>query len=187
MIYLDKSHIIGVGEKRSCYRHPEEEALCIKVVHKKDKRVHRNITRELKYLQKYSAKIRLPQYIGEVETNLGKGYIFERISDWNGKSSITLIEYRKNNGNMECIKDLLEEMYHSFLYHKIIISDFHAGNVLINYKNLDDSPSLILIDGIGNSDFIKICDRSKFFLKLKLIRKFKRLMRELGIAEYSIK
>ena len=186
MIHLDEKYLIGKGEKRSCYQLPSKESFCIKVAHKEGKRVHKNIEREINYLQKYSSKIRLPKYFGQAETNLGKGYIFERIRDWDGKTSVTLTEYSNNNENAQCIQTLLTKMYHSFLFNRIIVSDFHSGNLLINKETPEDKPKLILIDGIGNTDYIKICDYSKFFLKKKLIRKFKRLLKELGLPDSSI-
>ena len=55
----------------------------------------------------------LPQYYGEIETNLGHGYLFEVIRNFDKSKSITLQEILQNfdghkiAGNDSYIKDLL--------------------------------------------------------------------------------
>ena len=137
--------------------------------------------REINYTKKYESRIRLPRYCGSINTNLGKGYIFERIKDWDGKTSVTLKKYCENGVEQNYIQELLYKMYNSLLINRIQVSDFHSGNILVNYKTPDAEPNLVIIDGIGNSDYIKLCNFSKFLLKKKLIRKFKKLMAKLDI------
>lgn len=187
MIHLDNSNLIARGEIRSCYQVPGEDSLCVKVVHAECKKIPRSIKRELDYIKKYSPRIRLPKYYATTLTNLGTGYIFERIKNYDGKTSMTLTDYHRENKNIELTVSLLNKMFNSFLHNRIAVSDFHPGNILVNFDTPRNKPSLVLIDGIGNSDFIKICDYSKFFLKKKLVRKFNRLMRKLGIPNNDIK
>ena len=62
------------------------------------------------------------------------------------------------------------KIYETLLREKAAISEFESCNLLVKEMQNGDY-ELILIDGFGNSDFIKICDYSRHFLKLKLNRK----------------
>jgi hypothetical protein len=67
----------------------------------------------------------------------------------------------------------------------VLVSDLHPGNLLLQKLSANDY-QLVMIDGFGNSDFIKICDYSRFFLKKKLIRKFKRMLLQIGLPTEGI-
>ena len=190
MIYLDEKKLIGKGSERSCYYHPNNENYCIKVIHTMSKRSIIRSDREINYIRKYKSKKtpfkEIPDYYGSVHTNIGKGYIFERVKDWNGENSIKLSEYIKEDGDSENIRLMILDMYNSFIKHRALVSDLHSGNIVVNLKNPKACPKLILIDGIGNSDFIKISDYSYYLLKKKLIRKFSRMMHNLKISNKGI-
>ena len=85
---------LGKGLHRTCYPHPEFPDRCIKVVHNFGKGGAKEIVREISYyehLQTYLADWSgLPCYYGTVETDCGKGYIYDRIIDFDGQASRTL-------------------------------------------------------------------------------------------------
>lgn len=177
MIKLDNCLLIGKGSKRSCYQNPNQDDHCIKVVHTGGTRTHYRTLREIKYIKKYKSKNfkEVPNYYGKTKTNLGTGYIFEKVKDWNDKTSITLLDFINKDRNSIKIQNMISQMYNSFLAHRVVISDLNPGNIVVQTMKKDSEPYLVLIDGIGNSDFIKICDYSKFFYKKKLNRKFNEL------------
>ena len=190
MIHLNPDLLIGKGSERSCYSHPLNSNNCIKVIHTWSQRTKSRCSREIRYIKKYKSQLRgfdlIPNYYGTVETNLGTGYIFQRIKDWNGNNSEKLSNYIKNDIGRNNIGLLITNMYKTFLVNKVLVSDLHAGNILVNKTRSESTIKLILIDGFGNSDLIKICDYSSFFMKKKLIRKFTRMKKYLGFPYQDI-
>ena len=104
----------------------------------------------------------IPQYFGTVNTNLGCGHVFELVLDYDGNISKKLSEYIKTNGPNNSLKGKISSLYRSFLQSRVLVSDLHPGNLLLQIPSVDDY-HLVMIDGYGNSDFIKICDYSRFF------------------------
>ena len=186
MIHLHDGLLVGKGNLRSCYRHPSNPEYCIKVFHTWNKKAQVRCQRELKYLNRYkssSVDLQLiPNYYGTAETNVGVGYIFERIKNWDGSDSENVSDYLADNSHHNEVGLLITEMYKTFLKKKVLVSDLHPGNILVQKKDSKSDISLKLVDGFGNSDFIKICDYSDFFMKKKLMRKFIRLKKELSLT-----
>jgi len=178
-IHLNQTGYITEGSQRLIYAHPDHSELCIKVP--KTESNQRYVSREIKYTQKYQNKIKsIPAYHGIIQTNLGQGYVFDLVKNYDGSISQTLREYAEQGGDRDIIKQKIEALYDLFLIKHIIVSDLHAGNILV--KHISETEfELWLVDGIGNSDFVKICDWFMFFHKKKLIRKFTRFSRGLGL------
>jgi len=70
-------------------------------------------------------------------------------------------------------------MYHQARERKAVINDLSLSNIYIRKKTTGFD--LVLIDGFGNSNFIKLADYSKSFLTKKLNRKFTKLCKKLEI------
>lgn len=114
-------------------------------------------------------------YFGDVITNLGVGYIFHLIRDFDGSISRPLSKLDK----LEGIEEGIHELYLNCIKDRVMISDLNKGNIVAQ-RFEDSSYKLWVIDGVGNSDYIKICDFSKCFMSSKVNRKFSRLARSLG-------
>jgi hypothetical protein len=178
MVTLDKSSLVGKGLHRECYKHPENENLCIKVT------VHGNnieSLREIKYykhLEKRDVPLdMIPRYYGEIETNLGKRSVFDLVMDYNDTVSKTLVYYFSSDDKTdEHYNGLSESLYFLkdyLLRHQIITLTLNPKNIAcqkINVRNF----RLFIIDNIGNSDFIPICNYSKYFAQKKILRKWNR-------------
>ena len=179
MITLDENLLIERGSERSCYRHPESPNRCIKIVDKHSRRTKARNKRELKYIKRYKRAPKplsiIPNYFGEISTNLGSGHQFELILDYDGNISTKLSDYVRENGTSDYMHKKIVTTYHTFLESNAVVSDLHPGNLLVQ-KNTKQDYHLIMVDGFGNSDFVMICDFSKFFTKKKLIRKFRRML-----------
>ena len=189
MIILDENLLIGRGSERSCYRHPCDAQLCIKVISQYTPRTISRITRELKYLNKYKRtpnKLEvIPDFHKTIDTNLGIGYCFSLIVDFNDTISRRLSDHVKEHGMNNLIYSKIIELYHAFLKSGAVVSDLHPGNLLLQRHSEEDF-DLIMIDGFGNSDFIKICDYSAYFQKKKLIRKFQRMLTNMNLPTKEI-
>lgn len=176
-VHITERDILASGDTRKVYTHPEDPALCIKIPKPSLKR--RTLRREIRYLRKYATRASsfLTLFHGTVDSNLGKGYIYDLIRDEDGSVSRTLAQCRDLDGLEEKIYDL----YLTCLKNKVILSDMNLRNILARRGKGSDY-DLWVVDGIGNSDYIKICDLSYYFMKKKMVRKFSRLNRCLGLS-----
>jgi len=183
MKITDKDYI-GQGRQKVVYRHPENSDLCIKFAKLDKKRSLGAFKREIWYICKHQANIDfINHYRGRLETNLGTGYLFDLIINEDSSISKPLDAYdRKLDG----LESKVARIYETLLQEKAPVSEFESCNVLVK-EMLNGDYELILIDGLGNSDFIKICDYSRYFLKLKLNRKFSEFCKKHSISPSFLK
>ncbi len=177
MINLDKSNLVGKGLHRECYRHPENENLCIKVVVFGNADETRREKRYYRHIEKRNISWdMIPMFHGDIETSLGIGSVFDLILDYNGAVSKTLEYYLSSNEKTEAHNDGLSSSLYLLkdylLQQQIITMALKPKN--ISCKKMDSgSFRLFVVDNIGNSDFIPICNYSKYFAKKKILRKWK--------------
>ena len=188
MLKLESSALLGRGLRRECYFHPEDENKCIKVVVAGD---HKETVREQSYyrfLEKRNIAWRmLARFYGNVETNLGEGAVFELIRDYNGAVSKTLDHYfspiNETDRDYQYLYQALHGLKQYLLKWKIVTMSLKPQNIV--YKKTDDSEGfLVVIDNIGNSDFIPVCNYVGWMAKRKTHRKWQRF-EELLAGEFS--
>lgn len=177
-IELTDDLFIAKGMSRACYSHPSDNGKVIKIYlgtenHGKVDSRDPNIIEKtyLEAMQKRHGKIaHLPEYYGEVDTNLGKSYIFEKITDANGEVSKTLHYYLQENIlNFQQAEQIIYSLYRYFLNKKIAVIDRNLQNIAL--KILDNGEFLpVLIDGFGASTLGFALNRNIY---LPLYSKFK--------------
>ena len=176
MINLDKSRLVGKGLHREVYTHPENNNLCIKVV------VHGNAdeSRREKEYYRLLEKRRIvwdmiPRYHGDIETNLGPGSVFDLVLDYNDAVSKTLGYYLSSNERTReyysCLSNALDLLKDYLLQHRIITMTLKPKNIVCQ-KMVSGKFRLFVVDNIGNSDFIPICNYSSYLAKKKILRKW---------------
>ena len=160
MLTLDKKMLIAKGDDRKCYFHPNDENLCVKILHQDmDIRIHH---REIKYynhlIKKNISWDMLARFNGVVQTNLGQGMVFELIRDVDGSVSKTLDYYlRLDQDTMNSkILVLIDELQRYILEQGIIIRDLITRNLLMK-KTGDQTYQLVIVVGIGYSEHIPFC------------------------------
>jgi len=191
MVDLESSPIIGRGLHRVCYAHPRNPNLCIKVLLPLDSREPLiEAEREANYyrfLRKRGVPwTMLPEFHEEVSTTRGKGYVFDLVRDYDGAVSKSLRDYLSSPPEtmkyaiaLSAAFDLLRDY---LLQWKIITMTIKAKNIL--YRKISDTEGrLVIVDNIGNSDFIPICDYVGFMAERKIRRKWRRF-EALLIKEY---
>ena len=178
MLTLESSSLIGRGLRRECYFHPGDENKCVKVVVAGD---HRETVREQSYYRllenrDISWKM-LARFYGSAETDRGPGAVFELVRDYNGEVSKTLEEYisaeSSTDINYQDLSRALSVLKQYLLKWKIVTMTIRPGNVVFKKKNASDG-ALVIIDNIGNSDFIPICNYVDFIAMRKIRRKWQR-------------
>jgi hypothetical protein len=188
MIELCEKWFLSKGQTRACYIHPEDPSKVIKVdfIDKgyeqtaKEALYYRKIAR-LKPDIEYDF---IPRFHGSVETNLGKGGIFDLIRDEDtGEVSKTLADYYRDGG-MQSGRASWDEAFSRFrerLYSTgVIIKDLNMRNLCVQ-RRLDGSRHLVAIDGIGHRDFIPLCDYLPWFAR----RKIRRSILEKGLDSFD--
>lgn len=177
-IILNDSLHFGSGLNRACYLHPNNKDLCIKVLHA---RSHiKTQQRELKYFNAIKKRKNISwdmvaPLLEVVETNYGRGVVFEVIRDADGEISKSAKHYLSLNDdklNKIIIREL-DKLKHYLLKECILFTDLNAGNLLMK-KLSDDEYKVILIDGVGHNDFLPLCNYSKFLSRIKIKRTWNR-------------
>ena len=178
MLILESSQLIGRGLRRECYFHPEDENKCVKVVVAGD---HKETAREQSYYRllakrRISWKM-LSRFYGNTETNRGPGAVFELIRDYNGEVSKTLGHYLATTGDFgfdhQKLLRALPLLKQYLLQYKIVTMSINPDNIAFKKVSASEG-NLVVIDNIGNSDFIPICNYVDFMAVRKIHRKWRR-------------
>ena len=177
MLTLEPSQLIGRGLRRECYFHPEDENKCVKVVVAGD---HKETVREQSYyrlLEKRGISWKmLARFYGNVETNRGPGAVFELVRDYNGNISRTLEYYFSAVDAADLSYQMLSRelplLRQYLLQWKIVTMSIKPDNIAFKKVNASEG-NLVVIDNIGNSDFIPICNYVDFMAVRKIRRKWR--------------
>lgn len=150
MLYLTKELYLSEGNSRICYRHPNNNNLCIKI-NKDHQKSDQNSPEHfyLRFKRNKSTFKNLPKCTGLVNTNLGDGLSYELIKDYDGNKSKSLAYYYKNHeiDRSETLS-MIMGLYKHCLQNNILIYDANMSNILL--QKLDkDNTTLRIIDGFG--------------------------------------
>jgi hypothetical protein len=178
-LYLDPALRIGRGGVREVYRHPDDEGKCVKITHNHSRL--RSVRRECRYLRRYARQgkpfSRLTRFYGWQRTNLGPGAVFDLIRDHDGNCSRTLASHLGHQTephlSPEEVVAELTAFYHHLLEHRIIVADPALHNLVVHYPQPAE-PRLVLVDGVGNSSFIKLADWFRYWAHRDISRKWRR-------------
>lgn len=158
LINLESSMLIGQGGHKKVYIDPRDASHCVKILFNAD---DPDMKKELRYRKAIRNRQRelsmIPAYYGTVETNLGLGYVFDRIFDCDGRTSRTLEEildavecrlvgnqpvadgiYTELPENLNLLRrwseDCLRYLRKDFLEAKVITSNMEAANFLMQVE-----------------------------------------------------
>ena len=166
MLILPNDHsdplVIGVGHHRACYIHPQDASKCIKVIYNPSDRASQETQREISYyehLEKYLKDWRgLPKYYGQVQTNLGLGYIYDRIVDFDGQPSQTMEQrYVKNSSSDQRseMEKLIVDLKNYLRENHIVTMSLKPYNILC-HRLSETSVFPVICDNIGTASYIPL-------------------------------
>ncbi|WP_159739414.1 YrbL family protein [Vibrio atypicus] len=170
IVVLSDELLLGSGNERRCYVHPNDTSLCIKVNHPNV--IHRSQNKIEEYyflkLKKRSVPFTyIPEFYGASETNLGRGLVFERVQNSDGSPSAHLIDLLKDNTITKAeATSMLNQLYQYLIRFGISLGDINADQIVVRQNDHQLTP--IIIDGIGTR---------RFGLKLILLANFPFLAR----------
>lgn len=167
MIELIPSLLVAKGGHRHCYTHPDDPSKCVKVLVSDDQKEH---VLEQKYYQHLIKRNisweMLPRFYGTVETNLGDGAVFDLIRDFDGQVSKTFEYYIKSDEQEKYLSYAFSKAHfglRDYLNQEVVISRrINSCNIVFKRTNEVDGV-MVMIDNIGNTDFLPF---SKLFKRL---------------------
>jgi hypothetical protein len=186
LLNLSDTQLVAKGRDRACYEHPNEKELCIKVALKPEKQS----VREKKYLEYLTKNNRdlsgLSNFRGEIDTNLGKGYMFDLIRDTNGKVALTLnSSIQQKLINLKEAEDLICQ-FASYLRREQICAYDLSPNNLVIFQDEQNNWQARLIDGLGVSKPNPFITRIAYFTKKLQDHAYSRLKRKTKLAFTSL-
>lgn len=178
MIELDRHALIGKGLHRECFVHPDNPDHCIKIVVSGTINENR---REASYYSKLARRgiswTMLTRFHGLVATNLGEGAVFDLVRDCDSAVSLTLAHYLESADLTAQhgfnLGRSLADLRAYLLHNRIVTMTLKPKNILFQ-KTSPATGTLVIVDNIGNSDFLPIANYSAFFARRKIQRKWQR-------------
>lgn len=174
---------IGSGRHRQCYNHPQDDNKCIKVLYNPDDGGIKEVKRETSYYRRKASQIRachaIPDYYGKVKTEMGDGHIFELVRDYDGQVSKSLGYYiQRREFTDDELQQKLKELRRSLINSGISTMTLKEYNILYR-KTAPDEGHLVVIDNIGEAEFLPISSLFRFLHRKKIDRIFQRFSQRL--------
>ncbi len=179
MLKLRPSLLIARGLHRACYVHPDNSDLCVKVVVNGGLEETRREQAYYRLLERRGASWdMLARFHGNWETDLGSGAVFDLIRDFDGGISQPLHHYLTST--TEDQEPYLQGLVQAFaclkttlLRENIITMALKTANIVYR-RTSDAAGTMVIIDGVGNSDLIPVASYIGLFAKRKILSKWRR-------------
>ena len=182
ILILTEELYIGRGTNKRVYKHPSDSSLCIKInCYDNNGHGSKELKRELRYHCLIGNDLKLTEviarYHGESKTNMGCGYIYDLIKDYDGETSQTLGDYLLDPlfvvDNFEEIGRELRLLKEELIKHKIVIMGIVPSNIL-RQKLSAKIARLILVDNLGSGSLIPLEYYIDYFACKRIERRWKR-------------
>jgi len=178
MLNIDASALIGKGLHRECFVHPDNTELCVKiVVAGNSNENHREAAYYALLARRGISWEMLTRFHGLVATSLGEGAVFDLVRDHDGEVARTLAYYLEAEEltapHLEILAAALCELKAYLLKNRIVTMTLKAKNILLQ-KTAPGEGRLVIVDNVGNSDFIPAANYSGLLARLKIRRKWSR-------------
>jgi len=201
MIYLTEDLFIDKGINMAVYINPNNPMQCIKIQIGSMREYYLEMayrrSRQRRRLPRSSFMVK---YYGEVETNLGTGYVFERVTDYDGTTSMSiheLIQLAMQAGEkglsvkqiagtekeLPRVKDSLLKLYEEIFQDRVIVNDPNCKNFMIQFST-PTSWRIRIIDGLGYRVLIPVSYYIEFFSVRQIQRFWRRLINQIATEQY---
>lgn len=160
ILEIKQELFIGAGGHQATYIHPVDKTKCIKIPHTPD---DGDVRKEMRYRKMCARKLEnsrlVTEFFGTVETNLGLGYVFERVLDFNGKTSKDLKDFLPQTApdtqTLQRIWTVLLNFKSDFLRENIAIVDTDITNFMVQ-EPAPGSYRVRIVDNIGTPVLIPL-------------------------------
>ena len=178
-LHLDDSLIIGKGAHRVCYRHPLASNKCIKINHTENDRTQELECKYYKKLGPTSINWKyISKYYGVIDTNLGDGYEYELILDYDQTISLPVSEYLSASSArdvpQEIVLNSLKELKRFLMDNNVIVRNLRPYNIMFKRISPQHGYSVI-IDNIGHhNNYFHLSDYIAFLARKSIQKKWKK-------------
>ena len=158
--------VVATGAERICVRNLKDQFSCFKI----SKKIHSKETRrEIKYFKflkkRGISSSFIPAFIDNFETKEEIIIEQELITDHPEQNlfAFRVEEFVADASDKQLAKleQLFRELYRELKDKNIIISDLHAGNMMIYCDEAGNIKRLIVVDGFGSPEAIRYFGRKK--------------------------
>lgn len=178
ILQLDDTLLYGQGSHKKCFLHPHNKNLCIKIAYNEGGQ--KDLIREINYIDVLKRRHKdysiLPKYYGKVNTNLGTGYVFEIIRDYNNSRTQTLEDFITDlnlfSQNYSLIVRLLKELKEKLYKNEIITMVLFPENILFQ-KTDENTYRVRIVNDMGSAVLIPLEYHFKYFAHTKILRRWK--------------
>jgi hypothetical protein len=172
IIEINDSDLIEKGNKRNCYRHPQNPHSCLKI---EINEAHLN-QNDLKSYEQISDVIRpyLPSYYRLCKTSKGHALECELITDDSGEPSKSYYYYHLNEKISTSVTHQLEYFLHLLLEHRINLYDLNPKNILIQRQQGEEKIKFIDLKNLNISNSLFRLEHLHYFAQLKMKRRIKK-------------
>lgn len=178
ILQLDDTLLYGQGSHKKCFLHPHNKNLCIKLAYNRGGQ--KDLLREINYIDVLKRRHKdysiLPKYFGKVNTNLGTGYVFEIIRDYNNGRTQTLEDFITDlnlfSQNYSLIVRLLKELKEKLYKNEIITMVLFPENILFQ-KTDENTYRVRIVNDMGSAVLIPLEYHFKYFAHTKILRRWK--------------
>lgn len=180
VLTINEELFIGSGGHQATYIHPIDATKCIKIPHLPD---DKDVRKEMRYRESCAKKLEnsrlVTEFFGTVETNLGLGYVFERVLDYDGKTSKNLKDFlpktKPDAKTLQRIWTVLLNFKSDFLRENIAIVDTDIENFMVQ-ESAPGAFRVRIVDNIGTPVLIPLVYWFEFAAAWKAKRYWNRIV-----------
>ncbi len=192
----------AVGGTRLCFVHPNDSNKCVKVLRRdRTPQERRKLTTGLKkyralnhwddqskeliaydqLLNRNTDRVwhHVPEFFGSVETDLGLGIVTRIFRNFDGKFPRNL-EQEVPLGVDAILMEGLTEFKHWLRQELVVTRDLLPHNIIV-VRDSADHCRLMIVDGLGNSEWIPVSTWFRSFARRKVERKIAKFKRRVDL------
>lgn len=174
--------VVATGAERICVRNLKDQFSCFKISQKIHSKETRREIRYFKFLKKRGISSSfIPAFIDYFETKEEIIIEQELIADHPEQNlfAFRVEEFVADASDKQLAKLelLFRELYRELQDKNIIISDLHAGNMMIYCDEAGNIKRLIVVDGFGSPEAIPLAKYFRYFGRKKIDRQWAKFRR----------
>ena len=185
-LILTDDLFLGRGNHKEVYIDPADNHLCVKLLFAEP---DEDFDREMRYRRALGDRVDsmslLTKYYGAVDTNRGRGYIFERVLDFDGAESRTLLSYLENPDDTDDLLDILLGFKKQFLNENFVAAGMDPDNFLVQ-RTSPSTRTVRIIDNIGTSAKFPLLYHSNFLMARRARKYWRRFIREIQLEHGNV-
>ena len=187
-IILTDDLFLGDGNHKIVYAHPTDKNLCVKLLRTPD---DPDFAKEMRYRKALGSRADsmtlLTKYFGEVDTSKGTGYLFERVTDFDGQNSTTMLKILNDTladrKDLPATESMLLDFKRVYFGEKFLLAGVDPDNYLVQ-RTSPTSHRVRIIDNIGIASFIPLPYYFDYFA-VKRVKKYWRRFVDLMRTDYG--